>query len=198
MDTMDPHTITVSVGGGPELDRAALATLLASLPGLRLIPLDATPPPQVILWQAGADDRDLPFVSAQTTILLLVENARFDALPSSVAGLFSREEPAPSLGIAIRQVARGEQYISPSIAMSILQKQQSKTLLSGPQKSAIESLSQREREILGLLSQGLSNKDIAARLYLSVRTVEGHLASIYQRLGVHSRTEAMLIAVQIR
>ena len=195
---MDVHAITVSVGGGLELDRAALASLLASLPGLRLVLLDATPPPQVVIWQAGADYEDLPSSSPETRILLLVENTSFDFLPLSVTGLFSRHDPAASLGIAIRQVARGEQYISPSIAMLLLQKRQSQTPLSDPQQSAVESLSQREREILDLLSQGLSNKDIAARLYLSVRTVEGHLASVYQRLGVHSRTEAMLIAVKIR
>ena len=59
-------------------------------------------------------------------------------------------------------------------------------------------MTDREQEILKLLAQGLSNKMIAAKLYLSVRTVEGHLANIYSRLGVHSRTEAMLIAVKIR
>jgi DNA-binding NarL/FixJ family response regulator len=60
----------------------------------------------------------------------------------------------------------------------------------------LSTLTDREREILALLSVGLSNKAIAARLYLSVRTVEGHLASLYTRLGVHSRTEAALIALQ--
>jgi DNA-binding NarL/FixJ family response regulator len=60
----------------------------------------------------------------------------------------------------------------------------------------VEVLTDREREILALLADGLSNKAIAARLYLSVRTVEGHLASLYTHLGVHSRTEAVLLALQ--
>jgi len=60
----------------------------------------------------------------------------------------------------------------------------------------MSTLTDRERQILALLADGLSNKAIAARLYLSVRTVEGHLANLYTRVGVHSRTEAALIAVQ--
>ncbi len=59
-----------------------------------------------------------------------------------------------------------------------------------------EPLSSREQEVLTLLAQGLSNKEIAQRLYLSVRTVEGHLVNVYGKLGVHSRTEAALYAVR--
>jgi DNA-binding NarL/FixJ family response regulator len=64
--------------------------------------------------------------------------------------------------------------------------------------SVVDELTEREREIVDLLAQGLSNKLIASKLYLSVRTVEGHLANIYLRLGVHSRTEAMLMSMKVR
>ena len=110
----------------------------------------------------------------------------------------SRDEPPAALGVAIRQVARGEQYLSPTLAIAILQKRQPEASVTVSQKSVIESLTDREREILELLAQGLSNKAIAARLYLSIRTVEGHLANIYSRLGVHSRIEAMLMTAKIR
>ena len=191
------HETTVSVGGGRELDRAALAILIASLPGLRVVPLDKTPPPQVLVWEARGGNADLPSVSSDTAILILTEDAGFDSLPETVTGLLSRDEPPTALGIAIRQVARGEQYLSPSLAIAVLQKHESKSPLTESQESSIESLTDREREILELLAQGLSNKTIAARLYLSVRTVEGHLANIYSQFGVHSRTEAMLVAVKI-
>lgn len=194
---MKHHEITVSVGGGFEIDRAALAALIAGLPGLRVVPLNANPPPQVLVWEARNNRDDFPYASSDTSILLLVEGAGVESLPETVAGLMSRDEPPAALGIAIRQVARGEQYLSPSLATALLQKRQSKSSLTKSQKSVIESLTDREREILGLLAQGLSNKTIAARLYLSVRTVEGHLTNIYARLGVHSRTEAMLVAVKI-
>jgi DNA-binding CsgD family transcriptional regulator len=197
-EDMTLHEVTVSVGGGHELDRAGLEALLLSLPGLRLVPLGQRPPPQVLVWEARGGSDDLPSVSSGTAILLLTEVVEFDSLPEAVTGLLSRDEPPAALGIAIRQVARGEQYLSPSMATAILQKRQAKSLLTESQKSVLESLTDREREILELLAQGLSNKAIAAHLYLSVRTVEGHLANIYPRLGVHARTEALLVAARIR
>lgn len=198
MHKMILHEITVSVSGGHEMDRAGLTALIASLPGLRVVPLDANPPPQVLVWDARASTDDLPSVSSDTAVLLMIEDAGFESLPETVTGLLSRDEPPAALGIAIRQVARGEQYVSPSLAVAILQKRQAKSSLTGSQKAVIQSLTDHEREILELLAQGLSNKAIAARLYLSVLTVEGHLANIYSRLDVHSRTEAMLVAIKIR
>jgi DNA-binding NarL/FixJ family response regulator len=195
---MTVREITVSVGGGYELGRDALAALITSLPGLRVVPLDRNPPPQVLVWEAKPGSVSLPSIQRDTAILLLTESAGDGSLPETVTGLFSRDESPATLGIAIRQVARGEQYISPSLALAILQKRQSKSELTDSQESVIQSLTEREGEILHLLAQGLSNKGIATQLYLSVRTVEGHLANIYARLGVHSRTEAMLLAAKIR
>jgi DNA-binding NarL/FixJ family response regulator len=195
---MKLHTISVAIGGGRELDRAALAAFIADLPGLDVVPRDNNPPPQVLVWAFGPAVDELPLVTTHTAILLLTEQADDESLPETVTGLFSRDEVPAALGIAIRQVARGEQYLSPSLATAILQKRQSTTLVTEPERSKIDALSEREREILDLLAQGLSNKLIASKLYLSVRTVEGHLANIYLRLGVHSRTEAMLTAVRIR
>jgi len=194
---MTIREITVSIGGGHELDRAGLAALITSLPGLRVVPLDKNPPPQVLVWETGAATDGLPSVQSDTAILLLTEDAEYESLPETVTGLLSKDEPPAALGIAIRQVARGEQYISPSLAIAILQKRQSKPPPTESERLVIDSLTDREREILNLLAQGLSNKLIATQLYLSVRTVEGHLANIYSRLGIHSRTEAMLMAVKI-
>ncbi len=195
---MAHHLITVSVAGGRELDRAGLEVLITSLPGLRAVPIDKKPPPQVLVWIRDTKTNGPSFVADGTAVLLLTEDAEFESLPETITGLFSRDEPPAVLGIAIRQVARGEQYLSPSLATAILEKRQATTALTETMKSAIETLTEREREILDLLAQGLSNKMIAAQLYLSVRTVEGHLANIYLQLGVHSRTEAMLIAVKIK
>ena len=195
---MAPTPITVSVGGGRALDRAGLAALLASLPGFHVIPQDNDPPPQVLVWATYTDSMELPLLKSGTKLLLLIETTTEDSLPDAVHGLFSREETTSALAIAIRQIARGEQYLSPTLATAILEKRQSRSKLVSPEVSLVDELTEREREIVDLLAQGLSNKLIAAKLYLSVRTVEGHLANIYLRLGIHSRTEAMLMAMKVR
>jgi DNA-binding NarL/FixJ family response regulator len=186
------HLLTVAVGGHYLIDRVALSALVSSLPGLQRVALDSIPPPRVLVWDAGAGDTaGLPRLPPEAALLLLVTVDDYSNLPSGVAGFFSKDETPEALGIAIRQVARGEQYFSPSLALALLQHQQAE-----PSSVDLNTLTDREREILALLAEGLSNKAIAARLYLSVRTVEGHLASLYTRLGVHSRTEAALIALQ--
>ena len=136
----------------------------------------------------------LPPILPETALLLLVQDQIPTALPPGAVGLFSKDEAPEALGVAIRQVARGEAYLSPALALALAQRNIEKT---GKPALEIDTLTEREREVLALLAEGLSNKAIAARLYLSVRTVEGHLASLYPRLGVHSRTEAMRVALQV-
>ena len=191
---MSQAFVTVATGARHRLDRAALTVLIASLPGLLVRPLESYPPPRVLVWDPGSWPPDgLPSLGPATAPLLVVGEIKASALPTGVAGLFSKDETPEAFGIAIRQVARGEQYLSPSLALALLHTQD-----FGAPSPAIDpsTLPAREQEILTLLAQGLSNKAIGARLYLSVRTVEGHLANLYAHLGVHSRTEAVLLAIR--
>ena len=154
------HLLTVAVGGHYRIDRVALSALVSSLPGLQRVALDSNPPPRVLVWDAGAGDTaGLPRLPPETALLLLVAVDDDSNLPSGVAGLFLKDETPEALGIAIRQVARGEQYLSPSLALAMLQHQQAE-----PSSVDLNTLTDREREILALLAEGLSNKAIAARL----------------------------------
>ncbi len=191
---MNQPLLTVAVGARYPLDRMALAALITELPGLRVIPLESDPPPQALVWDPGLREPvNLPHLTPETKVLLLVGDMESPTLPPGVVGLFSKDEKPEALGVAIRQVARGEQYLSPSLALALLARSEAE---AAAHEFDLSTLTDRERQILALLAQGLSNKAIAARLYLSVRTVEGHLAKLYERLGVHSRVEAVLIAVQ--
>ena len=114
-------------------------------------------------------------------------------LDAGAAGIVLETASVEELLSAIRQVARGETFLPPSITKQVVASLAARGVL---RERPIESLTDREREVLELLAQGLSNKDIAQRLYLSVRTVEGHLANVYEKLQVKSRTEAALWAAQ--
>jgi DNA-binding CsgD family transcriptional regulator len=193
---MIEHNITVAVDGKHFIYRAALEALIAGFPGLRVVAPDSLPLPQVLLWDTEPGEFiSLPFVPPETALLLLVIEQESQVMPPGVAGIFSKEETPEALAIAIRQVARGEQYLSINLALALLRRHESDKHIPDLEKFDKKSLTDREREILALLGAGLSNKAIAAHLYLSVRTVEGHLARLYPRLGVHSRTEAMLFAI---
>jgi DNA-binding NarL/FixJ family response regulator len=190
---MSQPLITVAVRARYPLDRMGLAALITRLPGLQLIPLESDPPPQVLVWDPELTEApSLPHLASETAVLLLVGDVEWPTLPPGVTGLFSKEESPESLGVAIRQVARGEQYLSPSLALALLERGEAE---AAPHDFDMSILTDRERQILALLGEGLSNKAISARLYLSVRTVEGHLTNLYTRLGVHSRTEAALMAI---
>ncbi len=125
--------------------------------------------------------------------LLSDPNAARAWLDAGVAGIVLETASVEELLSAIRQVAHGETFLPPSITKKVAASLAARGV---PREQSIEPLTDREREVLGLLAEGLSNKDIAQKLYLSVRTVEGHLATVYGELQVKSRTEAALWAMQ--
>ena len=115
-------------------------------------------------------------------------------LQAGITGVLSRNATLPELIQAFIAVSRGEIVLPPTLAARALV-----ALARGemhPKTSEIETLTDREQEVLTSLAQGLTNKDIAQTLFLSVRTVEAHLRNIYSKLNVNSRTEAVLWAVQ--
>jgi DNA-binding CsgD family transcriptional regulator len=194
---MTRQNVIVSIYGGTQLEIAGISALLSNFPGIHVTPFDKNSPPDVLIWDYEPDYLfNYSDLTARTALFILIDEPVTDLPSIECTGLFSKNESPEMLAAAIRQVARGEQYISPSLALAYLESQ--KSLKRETQDSPLEALSEREQEILDLLAQGQSNKSIAGRLYLSIRTVEGHIARIYAKLGVHSRTEAMLVAIESR
>ncbi|MHB1065689.1 MAG: response regulator transcription factor [Georgenia sp.] len=109
------------------------------------------------------------------------------ALQAGASGYLCKTAPGRELAKAIRAVAAGSSVVEPGVLTRLLAVEPSTS-------PAENSLSERERAVLDLLAQGLTNRQVATRLYISPRTVERHCESIYAKLAVHSRTEAVISA----
>ena len=108
------------------------------------------------------------------------------AVRAGVRGYLLKGAPRGELFDAIRVVSQGGSLIEPAIASRILQQA----------NKSEETLTEREREVLALLAQGKSNKDIAAALVITERTVKFHVSSIMGKLGASNRTEVVTLAAQ--
>ena len=112
------------------------------------------------------------------------------AFDAGAAGYLVKDAADVELVQAIRQVSAGRQYVHPILGAALLAPDFPPARLSGPGGE----LSDRETEVLTLIALGLTNPEIAERLYVSVRTVETHRAHIQQKLNVRNRAELVRLA----
>jgi len=118
----------------------------------------------------------------------------FDAIRSGASGYLLKDRPRTELIEAIKGTIAGESYIDPSVAPKVLANV-AQTPPSKDQPPRI-SLSRREAEILELLALGLSNANIAQRLFLSEGTVRNYMSALFSKLGVSDRTQAVVVALR--
>lgn len=119
----------------------------------------------------------------------------FALLEAGAAGYLLKNVSADELIVAIRAVAAGEAVLHPAIARRVINRFAT-TDPKAAQASAFDHLSGREMEVLRLAAKGQKNQDIANMLFLSVRTVQTHLGNIFAKMGVSSRTEAVVEALR--
>ncbi|MDH3425275.1 MAG: response regulator transcription factor [Acidimicrobiia bacterium] len=112
---------------------------------------------------------------------------------AGASGFLSKAIPLPDLAAAIRAAHAGEDLMDPTTMETFLDGHRQPVLAEGP-----ASLTTREREILALLASGASSTDdLAARLFISQKTVKNHLVSIYHKLGISDRTQAAVEAIRL-
>lgn len=124
----------------------------------------------------------------------------FDLVRAGAAGYLLKDADSAQIAKAIRAVSKGESMIHPSIAAKILNEfsqLSSGKLKGGKAIKSEDELSERETEVLKLMADGKSNKEIANELELSDKTVKNHIQHIFRKLSVSDRTKAVVSAVRM-
>jgi two-component system, NarL family, response regulator LiaR len=118
----------------------------------------------------------------------------FDAIRAGAAGYLLKDTPRERLIGAIKETVAGRTPVDSGVAGKLFTQVAGQGLL--PESTLSRLLSQREKEVLALLAKGLSNGEIAARIYLSEGTVRNYVSSIFEKLGVSDRTQAAILAIR--
>jgi DNA-binding NarL/FixJ family response regulator len=194
-----------------EVLAASLAQVLDQEPDLTVVgaagtlakarALLATETPDVVLLDHRMPDGDgveaIPGLLAlrpQASIVVLTattaDHVLVAAIEGGASGFVSKTRGLGEVTGAVRAAAAGESVISPEMLARLLPR------LHRREAEPRDKLTEREREVLQLLAEGLSNAAIAERLFVSVHTVRNHVANLSTKLGAHSKLEALSIAVR--
>ncbi len=141
--------------------------------------------------------RRITALSPSTRVLVLTsfsdDDKVFSAIKAGALGYLMKDSSPADLAEAIRAVYRGEPSLDPAIAKKLMDQ-----LSKGEEVIAEEDLTIREKEVLRLIARGNSNKEIAASLQISEKTVKNHVTNILHKLHLSDRTQAALYAVRRR
>jgi len=211
----DGEPIRVFLLDDHEIVRRGIADLLHTEPditvvgeagtvaeALRIIP--ATQPHVAVLDTRLPDGsgidvcRDIRSSAPDIRCLMLTSyddnDAIFAAVMAGAAGYLLKEIRGPSLIDAIRQVAAGKSLLDPAVTGRLLARLRD----GAPQDQRLASLTDREREVLGLISDGLTNREIGERLFLAEKTVKNYVSGLLAKLGMQRRTQAAVYGADVR
>jgi DNA-binding NarL/FixJ family response regulator len=193
-----------------EDDLEVIGEAADGLAAVRLVELYA---PDVVLMDVRMPSldgieatRSITTSGSLSRILILttfdLDEYAFSALRAGASGFLLKDVPPHELTQAIRTVARGDAVVSPRVTKRLLEEyadQLPDLSLSAPGDavpSALSALTEREREVLMAVADGLSNAEIAERLFVSEATVKSHVGRVLAKLGLRDRVQAVVMAFQ--
>jgi DNA-binding NarL/FixJ family response regulator len=139
-------------------------------------------------------------VSSQTKVIILttfeLDEYVFDALAAGASGFLLKAAPPEDLIKAIRVVAQGEALLAPSITRRLIEEFGKRPERMPGKSKELESLTDREQEVLKEVAKGLTNAEIAAHLHVSETTVKTHVAHLLGKLELRDRVQAVILAYE--
>ncbi|HEX5502920.1 MAG TPA: response regulator transcription factor [Thermomicrobiales bacterium] len=184
LERKSPYTVVGEAATG----RETLAQVAALRPDIVLLDIQLPDLDGVAVARRLAQEH--PEVKVVMLTMYRQEQHLLEAIEAGARGYLLKDADAAELIAVIGRVARGEAALDPAVTLPVLDAY--RRLRGG----AAGGFTVREREILQLLAEGHDNRAIAARLFLSEKTVGNRLSEIFQKLGVANRTQAALVAVQ--
>jgi DNA-binding NarL/FixJ family response regulator len=181
---MDPELVVVGEAADGE-EAVHLARLL--LPDIVL--MDLLMPVMDGITATALIRSELPDTEVLALTSVLDDASVVGAVRAGAIGYLLKDTDADALCRAIKAAAAGQVQLTPQAAARLMQ------AVSSPESP--EALTERETEVLRLMAQGRSNKEIARSLNISEKTVKVHVSNILSKLGVHSRTQAALYAIRV-
>lgn len=176
---------------------SAIASLQAESQQPDIVLLDVRMP--VMDGVATTKELSQRFPEIKVLILTTFDDDEYvsQAINYGAKGYLLKDSPPEDLETAVRVVNKGYTHLGPGLLDKVLlQSPQSGSFMSAASDQLAE-LSAREREVLNLIAKGITNREIAAELYISEKTVKNHVTNILNKLGLCDRTQAALLANQI-
>jgi DNA-binding NarL/FixJ family response regulator len=124
------------------------------------------------------------------------DDALLDAIMAGAAGYVLKQIKGSDLVSAVRTVASGQSMLDPATTARLMSSLRSDSAPAEPEQQQLAALSPRERDILELVGEGLTNRQIGKRLYLSEKTVKNNVSRLLAKLGVERRIQAAVLATQ--
>ena len=191
LDREEDIQVVAEAGDGEEAVRLAEAhrpdVILMDIALPKLNGLEATkrikastPEPAILVLTAYDDDEYI-----------------FEGLRAGALGYLLKDAAPDVLYNAIRAAARGESVLQPAVAAKVVSQFARMAPTPSPEQALVEPLSEREIEVLALIADGQTNREIAGELYIASGTVKNHVTNILGKLGVRDRTQAALKAREL-